>query len=331
MESVNEFLTNAGAPFGSQVFLQAIVAAGLFITVMGIAAALRPAVSSKQRRIQAIASPVSNSQIVRPWDNDPTGALRLFVPLSGTERSRVSARLRQAGIHGAKALRTFFVVRSILALLLPGCFLLASWFSHTLPPKISEVLEPMSRLETQHIFLISIGLIVLGFYSPSAWLQMKVAKRRKAVTRGLPGALDLMQVAIEAGLGFDAAMNRVAKEFGRFCGPIAEEFTILQLEIQAGKPRDLAFAELERRTGVDVMASFANVVQQSAEFGTPISQALENYAIEMRQDRELKAQAKANALPVKMSGVLAAFMMPILLLIMLTPIAIRWTTVLTVQ
>ncbi|SDZ50842.1 tight adherence protein C [Jannaschia faecimaris] len=189
----------------------------------------------------------------------------------------------------------------------------------------------MSRLETQHIFLISIGLIVLGFYSPSAWLQMKVAKRRKAVTRGLPGALDLMQVAIEAGLGFDAAMNRVAKEFGRFCGPIAEEFTILQLEIQAGKPRDLAFAELERRTGVDVMASFANVVQQSAEFGTPISQALENYAIEMRQDRELKAQAKANALPVKMSGVLAAFMMPILLLIMLTPIAIRWTTVLTVQ
>jgi tight adherence protein C len=179
------------------------------------------------------------------------------------------------------------------------------------------------------VFITSVGLIVLGFYSPSIWLRSKVAERRKAVTRGMPGALDLMQVAVEAGLGFDAAMNRVAKEFGRFCGPISEEFTILQLEIQAGKPRDHAFAELERRTGVDAMASFASVVQQSAEFGTPISEALETYAIEMRQDRELKAQAKANQLPVKMSAVLAAFMMPILLLIMLTPIAIRWTTVLT--
>jgi tight adherence protein C len=149
------------------------------------------------------------------------------------------------------------------------------------------------------------------------------------VTRGMPGALYLMQVAIEAGLGFDSAMNRVAKEFGRFCGTIAEELTIQQLEIPAGKPRDRAFAELQRRTGVDAMASFANVVQQSAEFGTAISQALETYAIEMRLDRELKAQTKANQLPVKMSAVLAAFMMPILLLIMLTPIAIRWVTVLT--
>ena len=217
----------------------------------------------------------------------------------------------------------------MLALLLPGLFILAVWFGQSLPPALAQVLAPLSRLETPQIFMTSIGLVVLGFYSPSVWLRQKVAERRQAITRGMPGALDLMQVAVEAGLGFDAAMNRVAKEFGPFCGPISEEFTILQLEIQAGKPRDRAFAALERRTGVDAMASFANVVQQSAEFGTPISQALATYAIEMRQDRELMAQAKANQLPVKMSAVLAGFMMPILLLIMLTPIAIRWVTVLT--
>lgn len=329
MEKISEYLATTVATIGSHTLLQVMVAVGLFIAVLGIAAAIQPNTSVQRRRIQAISTPTPDNQVVRPWDNDPTGALRLFVPHSGNERSKISARLRQAGFHEANVLRTFFLVRSVLALLFPGMFIFAAWFGQLLPPTLSQILEPLSRLETPQIFMTSVGLIVLGFYSPSAWLRMKVKKRRQAITRGMPGALDLMQVAVEAGLGFDAAMNRVAKEFGRFCGPIAEEFTILQLEIQAGKPRDRAFAELERRTGVDEMTSFASVVQQSAEFGTPISQALETYAIEMRQDRELMAQAKANQLPVKMSAVLAAFMMPILLLIMLTPIAIRWVTVMT--
>lgn len=329
MDKINELLETIEATLGSHLLLQAIVAIGLFIMVLGGASALQPDKSDRRRRIQAMSTPTSDNQVVRPWDNDPTGALRLFVPLSGAERSKISARLRQAGFHEVNALRAFFIVRSALALLLPGIFLLAVWWGQSFPAIFSRLLEPLGRLEIPQIFMISVGLIVLGFYGPTAWLRMKVKKRQQAVSRGMPGALDLMQVAVEAGLGFDAAMNRVAKKFGRFCGPISEEFTILQLEIQAGKPRDSAFAELERRTGVEEMISFASVVQQSTEFGTPISQALETYAIEMRLDRELKAQTKANQLPVKMSAVLAAFMMPILLLIMLTPIAIRWVTVLS--
>ena len=329
MENINAIMLRLGGLVTSQTMLQIIIGVGLFLTVLGISAALRPNTTAQNRRINAIVTPLSDRQIVRPWDNDPTGALRLFVPLSGTERSKISARLRQAGFHEVDSLRTFFLVRSVLALLLPGLFLGVVWYGQLLPASLSERLLVLSRLDMPQVFITAVTLLVVGFYGPSFWLRGKVAERRLAITRGMPGALDLMQVAIEAGLGFDAAMNRVAKEFGRFNGPISEEFTILQLEIQAGKPRDRAFAELERRTGVDIMASFANVVQQSAEFGTPISKALETYAIEMRLDRELKAQAKANQLPVKMSAVLAGFMMPILLLIMLTPIAIRWTTVLT--
>lgn len=328
MEQVNRLLTTIDASVGSQTALQLIIALGILMTVFGIVSALRPSQSAQHRRIYAIATPVADRQIVRPWDNDPTGVLRLFIPLSGTERGKVAARLRQAGFHGANALRKFFLVRTVLALLLPGLLIVAVWFSQSLPPEIAQKFEGLRSIETQQLFLISVGLIVLGFYGPSVWLSTKVAQRRQAIVRGMPGALDLMQVAIEAGLGFDASMNRIAKELGPFCGPISEEFTILQLEIQAGKPRERAFLELERRTGVASMASFANVMQQSAEFGTPVSQALETFAAELRQDRELRAQAKANQLPVKMSAVLASFMMPILLLIMLTPIAIRWTTVL---
>lgn len=331
MEKINSLLSTYGDSIRSELMLQIVIALGLFLTIFGVVSAVRPNTSAQSRRIQAMAAPISDRQIVRPWDNDPTGTLRLFIPNSGKERSRITAHLRQAGFFKANALRTFFAVRSLLALLLPSIFILVVWYGNALPYDIFEKFSMLNSLETPQIFVVSVGLMVVGFYGPSAWLRVKVSERRRAVTRGIPGALDLMQVAIEAGLGFDAAMNRVARDFGRFCGPIAEEFTILQLEIQAGKPRDRAFAELERRTGVDAMASFANVVQQSAEFGTPISQALETYATEMRQDRELAAQAKANQLPVKMSAVLAAFMMPILLLIMLTPIGIRWVTVLTPQ
>ena len=303
---------------------QFMVGAGLFILVLGIGAAVRVGPTPQQRRILAAAE---TSEIVRPSDNDPTGALRLFVPHSGNERTRIALRLRQGGIHKTNAVRTFFLVRMVLALILPSIFIGFSWFGHFMPSIIRPLIDTLSKLETAQIFLVSVALIVAGFYGPLIWLKKKVDTRRKIIDRGMPGALDLMQIAIEAGLGFDAAMNRVAHELGRFCQPIADEFTIVQLEIQAGKTRDLAFAELERRSGVEAMASFANVIQQATEFGTPVSEALKTYAVEMRTDRELKAQTKANQLPVKMSGVLAGFMMPALLLIMLTPVAIRWLTV----
>lgn len=308
----------------SLILIQLMVGAGLFIAVLGIAGVVRVGPTRQQQRILAAAP---NNEIVRPSDNDPTGALQLFVPRSGNERSKIALRLRQGGIHNTNAVRTFFLIRTVFAIALPAFFIGLSWFGNYLPDFMAPVDQFLSRLVSSQVFLIAVLLVVAGFYGPSIWLTQRVSKRRKTINRGMPGALDLMQIAIEAGLGFDAAMNRVAHELGRFCQPIADEFTIVQLEIQAGKPRDRAFVELERRSGVEEMAAFANVIQQATEFGTPISDALATYAEEMRMDRELKAQAKANQLPVKMSAVLAAFMMPVLLLIMLTPIAIRWVTV----
>jgi tight adherence protein C len=137
-------------------------------------------------------------------------------------------------------------------------------------------------------------------------------------------ALDLLQVSIEAGMGFDVAMNRVAREVARIAPPIAEEFMIVQLELQSGKDRDRAFSDMTRRCALDEMTSFVNVVLQSAQFGTSMSAALQTYAEEMRLTRELRAQERANKLPVKMSAVMATLMMPTLLMITLSPVAIRW-------
>lgn len=325
MEQTFSFFSSFGDTFNPLVLVQIMVGAGLFIAVLGIGSVIQIGPSPQRRRILAVST--NSSDIVRPTDNDPTGAFRLFVPHSGNERTKIALRLRQGGIHSTNAVRSFFLIRIALALVLPAVFIASSWFGYLLPSFFGPVVEQLAKLDTSQVFIYAVALVVAGFYGPSLWLQKRVSKRRKEIERGMPGALDLMQITVEAGLGFDAAMNRVAHELTRFCKPISDEFTIVQLEIQAGKPRDQAFAELERRSGVQEMASFSNVIQQATEFGTPISEALETYAVEMRTDRELKAQSKANQLPVKMSGVLAGCMMPVLLLIMLTPVAIRWVTV----
>ena len=147
---------------------------------------------------------------------------------------------------------------------------------------------------------------------------------RQAIEFSMPNALDLLQIAMEAGLGFDAAMMRVSHELARAAPEISQEFMILQLELQAGKERQAALLDMADRVGVEELTSFANVVLQSNQFGTSVSSALSRFSADMRLDRELRAQEKANRLPVQMSAVMALCMMPVLLMICLAPMLIRW-------
>jgi tight adherence protein C len=133
-----------------------------------------------------------------------------------------------------------------------------------------------------------------------------------------------MQVSVEAGLGFDAAMTRVGNELAQVSPELSWEFLTVQRQIQAGRPRDAALADMATRTGVDIVRSFANVVAQSIQFGTSMSEALTAYAAEMRLFREMKAQEMANKLPVKMSAVLASLMLPALIMLTIGPVVIRY-------
>ena len=104
------------------------------------------------------------------------------------------------------------------------------------------------------------------------------------------------------------------------------EVGVGDVEVAAGGEREKALSDMAARTNVDEVSSFASVILQSIQFGTSVSDALTTYASEMRISRELKAQEMANKLPVKMSGVMAALMLPALFLLILGPIAIRWST-----
>ncbi|MCB1349764.1 MAG: type II secretion system F family protein [Maritimibacter sp.] len=321
MEQLLTYLADMGVT--TTHLLAIAVGLGVFAVVFGLASATNTAQTPQQRRMRAVSAPASENAILTLDDNDPKGALKLFIPLSGQERSKIARMLRQAGIHRPRAVREFFLVRSLLSVTLPAVFLLAAWTGSRLPAPLNDALRPLLDLTNLQVLQIGVGLAALGFLAPFVWLRRKVSARKMAIWRGLPNALDLLRVSVEAGLGFDAAVLRVARELKDVAPAIAEEFTVLLLEIRAGKSRERAFNDLGARTGVEEISAFSSVVLQSAEFGTPLTEALATYAEEMRYTREMLAQEKANKLPVKMSGVLAAFMMPILLVISAGPVVIR--------
>lgn len=302
---------------------------GVLVMVFGLAGAFAGPTAEARRMRPATASYAGTSQgadLIRSYEQRPSGFLKAFVPSSDSERTKIAKLLRRAGFHSKHAVRDYYLFRTFLSAILPLAFLALMM----IPERVGLPID-LGRLSGIAMFQIVAGLVFAGFYLPSVWLRHRITKRRRAIEHGMPNALDLLQVAIEAGLGFDAAMTRVANELARATPAISEEFLMLQLEIQAGKDRDRAFIDMAERTGVDEVAAFANVILQATQFGTSVSDALATYASEMRINRELRAQEKANKLPVQMSGVMAALMMPTLLMLCLTPVLIRWLRVMNVD
>lgn len=266
-----------------------------------------------------------DADILRFAQNDPTGFMKALVPVDKKERTQVQRQLAQAGFNSPHAMRNYFLIRVFLGLLLPGTFIFLVYGSRaglvTVPGLSGDML---ASLDQARIVAGIAVLVWLGFYGPGYWLGGRVAERRRVIEEAFPNGLDLIQISVESGLSFDAAMTRVANEIGLTAPVLSEELLLTQREIQAGRPRDRALMDFADRTGVEEVASFASVVLQSIQFGTSISDALTTYANEMRHAREMRAQEMANKLPVKMSGVLAALMLPALVLLVLGPVVIRY-------
>ena len=258
-------------------------------------------------------------------DVDPKGFMKALMPQNREKRTLIRRQLLNAGFIGDNAVAKFYAMRIAMALGLPAIYLCILVLRQAtllpLPEGLGEMLDGQSRLVTYYILT---ALLLIGYIMPALWLRSKVDERQLEISETFPNALDLMVVAVEAGLGFDAAMTRVSNEMEITAPSIAQEFRLVQLEISAGGEREKALLEMANRANVDEVRSFATVILQSVQFGTSVSEALTTYATEMRITRELKAQEMANKLPVKMSGVMASLMLPALFLLILGPIAIRW-------
>jgi tight adherence protein C len=301
---------------------------GVLLILWGVLVALRrpdPVVA----RMAAISGSRRQERLdlglLLPAAKGPSGMMRAFIPTEKKKLGTLHRKLVQAGVAHPNAVGIYTAVRVGLAVGLPLVFLgllaLAQLPNTMLPEALARRLTGMTTFGTYQTLSI---LLAIGYVLPSSWLDRKAAARKLRIEESFPNALDLLQISVEAGIGIDAAMTRVGNELRRMSPEIAQEFLSVQYQVQAGRGRDQAMQEMADRVGLETIRSFANVIQQSMQFGTGMAQAMTTYSEELRQSRELRAQEMANKLPVKMSGVMASLMLPALVLLTIGPVVIRY-------
>ncbi len=168
------------------------------------------------------------------------------------------------------------------------------------------------------------SLFVAGalFYLPDLVLMFLIKKRKEAIFLGLPDALDLMVVCVEAGLGLDQAMRKVSDEMKRIYRVISDEFALSNFQLQVGRSRTEVLHELGVRTGVDDLRSLASILIQADKFGSSIAQALRVQSDSMRTRRRQLAEEKAAKTAVKLIFPLVIFIFPGIFVILVGPAAI---------
>ena len=159
---------------------------------------------------------------------------------------------------------------------------------------------------------------VIGWCLPAAWLSRKVSERQGAILKDLPDTLDLLAISVEAGMGFEGALEIVCQHFK---SPLADEFSRTLHEMELGLPRRDAFQNLKRRTEVPELSNFVLALLQADALGIPIGRVLKTQATEMRNKRRQWAREKAAKLPVKMLFPLVLFVFPAIMVVVLGPAA----------
>jgi tight adherence protein C len=316
---------------GGEAQLIALVGlfAGVLMATMGVVAiANRDQVERRLARAHGD-DRLDGVAVRRQGDGRASSKLASFItPSDERERLAVRRRLVQAGFRGPHAVRNYYLIRTGLGLMLPMPLLIGI-FAFAINAGSITVEVPLIGVSASSTLVLLALLVALGFYLPPLLLRRRVQHRQRSIREGFPHALDLMQVAVQAGLGFDATLARVGEELQSAHPYLAEEFLVVILELRAGKPRDRVLQDLAQRTGVEEINSFQTVMNQSIRYGTSISDALEVYAQEMRHKRMMRAEELAAQLPVKMSIAMVAFLLPTLFLIFMGPVVIRFVRVIS--
>jgi len=231
-------------------------------------------------------------------------ASRPFMPSTREKQSSLQRELAKAGIYSPAALRTVQGAKVIgIAVGLILGYLLALMLGSML------------------LFLAIGGL--MGYVMPISWLKMKARGNQKALEYGLPDALDLMVVCVEAGMTVDSAMQRVGDELALVHPVISREFGIAHMQTRVGMPRQEALRNLGTRTNNSAMMSLSAMLNQAERFGTSIAQALRVHADSLRIARQHKAEEQAAKSVVKMSFPLVLFIFPATFIVLLGPTMIQ--------
>ncbi len=179
------------------------------------------------------------------------------------------------------------------------------------------------RALTPVMLLVIVAAGAAGYFLTQMWLSQRAGQRQSYITKTLPDAFDLITTCVEAGLGLDAALSRVAEKVE---GPFADELTRMLRDVALGKARRKALRELGDRTGVPDLKTFVNAVIQAEQMGSSIGGVLRVQAEQLRVRRRQRAEAQAQKAPVKMVFPLVLFIFPALFIVILGPAGITIMT-----
>jgi tight adherence protein C len=172
--------------------------------------------------------------------------------------------------------------------------------------------------------LFAVMAAMVGYMIPSFTVSYYVAKRKKQISNGLPDALDLLIVCLEAGLGIDQAISKCAEELTLAYPALAEEMRMINVEGRAGKPRIEAFKNFAERTKVDDVRALVSMLIQTDRFGTSVAQALRTHADVSRTKRRQRAEEKAAKIGVKLVFPLVFCLFPAFYVVTLGPAIIKF-------
>ena len=234
----------------------------------------------------------------------------LLFPRESEDYSQMRLNFLKAGLNRKNVPAIFWGAKCFLGMFLSVIFVLARI-------SVFKMVDPTMSMA------ICLLLAILGFYAPDIWLRVRTARRKDKILKGLPDALDVLVVCVEAGMGLDAAIKRVADEIRLTNKPLSDELKLFNLELLAGKARQDALRNLALRTDLEDMNSLTTLIIEADKFGTSISKALRVYSDSFRTKRYLRAEEVAAKLPVKLILVLILFIFPALFVVILGPTAIR--------
>ena len=280
---------------------------------LGASALLRPNVA-RQRLIGLVADTPQRPQTKDGWLRwvarltQPIS--RLSMPEEGFEKSSIRLRFAHAGIRNAAAAPAFFGVKTLLTLGLP----LLGFVLLTLSG---------SPLTGNTLLFAMLALAALGYYGPNLVLSQRVAARQRDIFESFPDALDLMTVCVEAGLGTEAAMMRVAEDLQFKSPALADELRIVNLELRAGADRERALRNLAIRTGVEEVDGFVSMISQAERFGTSIAASLRIHSDMLRTRRRQRAEEAAAKIALKLLFPLIFCIFPSLMVVLMGPAMIQ--------
>ena len=263
--------------------------------------------SERAKRLMRVTKPQSRTEEAGS-DKGSHAVMKLLLRVVHFVRTRLGfeqdEKLRQkllaAGLRDPAAVDTYFAIRLI-------------------GPVVAVMVGTFMPQNT--VFWI-IAFMGMAYLAPDAWVRRRAEVRRENIRLGLPDALDLMVVCVDAGLGIDQALLRTGEELALSQPEISQEFHQINFEQRAGKPRIDAWQSMAERTELETVRSFVHMLAQTDRFGTPLVRALRVFAEGVRQKRRQQAEEMAAKTTVKLIFPLVLFIFPSIFIVMLGPAVI---------